>query len=213
MGRLSEWSRLAVSSETFHYANVLGQRKEQPGDGSERRALTTRLFSGTSEPSVRVTARCHSRRPSKLPYFAEAIRYVVFDLLSLGGRSLLDRPLVERRELLRETLSESRVVFPCEGVIGKSRSFFKKVVAAGHEGVVAKRLSSRYVPNQRSRGWLKFPQSLALSSERLSSDSSLCHDFRLTADRPSVLLGFWSRRSPRIAGGFHVFQVFRSMGR
>src|SRR5277367_5557183 len=49
----------------------------------------------------------------------------------------------------------ARSPFPvaCEGVVGKGRSFFKKTIAAGHEGVLAKRLTSRYVANRRTCAW------------------------------------------------------------
>ncbi len=39
----------------------------------------------------------HSRRPRALPFFAEAVQYVVFDLLYFRGRSLMDRPLKQIR--------------------------------------------------------------------------------------------------------------------
>jgi len=104
----------------------------------------------------------HSRRPGRLPFFAEPATYVVFDLLYLGGRSLVGRPLSERRDLLREHLPESPFLAACEGIIGKGRSFFKKTIAAGHEGVVAKRLTSRYASNKRNRAWQKIKQKMAM---------------------------------------------------
>lgn len=64
-------------------------------------------------------------------------------------------PLSERRDILHDNVQESRIVACCDGVVGKGKAFFKATVAAGHEGVVAKRLTSRYMPNHRGREWQK----------------------------------------------------------
>lgn len=83
--------------------------------------------------------------------------YVVFDLLYAGFRSTMQRPLVERRELLREMTSAAvheRWVMS-EGTTGAGREFFTQAVARGLEGVMAKRLDSRYLAGKRSPAWVK----------------------------------------------------------
>jgi DNA ligase D-like protein (predicted ligase) len=85
------------------------------------------------------------------------IHYVLFDLLFERGRSWLRRPLYERRRRLRDLLGrvgDSRLVYS-DGVIGSGREFFAQVVAGGHEGVMAKHLTSPYRPGQRSAAWKK----------------------------------------------------------
>jgi bifunctional non-homologous end joining protein LigD len=104
----------------------------------------------------------HLRRPARAPFFAEPIRYVVFDLLYLGGRCLMDLPLVERRDLLNRTLPDSEYLACCEGTIGNGRATFRSALAAGHEGVVAKRLTSRYTPGKRNDAWKKIKYRLDL---------------------------------------------------
>jgi len=93
------------------------------------------------------------------------VRYVVFDLLYHGGRCLMREPLVQRREVLAEVceqLDAPEVVFS-PAVIGAGRSFYHKVVAAGHEGVMAKLLNSAYRPGKRSTTWKKVkPRSQAV---------------------------------------------------
>jgi hypothetical protein len=69
--------------------------------------------------------------------------YVVFDLLYHRGRSLLDRPLSERRRMLHEELPELPFVSLCEGVLGDGKAFFHAAVQRGFEGVVAKRPQDR----------------------------------------------------------------------
>jgi DNA ligase D-like protein (predicted ligase) len=85
------------------------------------------------------------------------VTYVVFDVLCLGGRSLLDRPLSERRQRLQEVLGQcppDGLAFS-DGVVGAGRAFFEQVVEQGHEGVMAKHLGSRYLPGQRGQAWRK----------------------------------------------------------
>jgi ATP-dependent DNA ligase len=94
----------------------------------------------------------HRRQPSRsLPFFAQSVQYVAFDLLYHRGRSLLDRPLSERRQLLHQELPELPFVTICEGVIGSGKAAFQDAVRRGFEGVVAKWLNSHYVPNRRPR--------------------------------------------------------------
>ena len=83
--------------------------------------------------------------------------YVVFDLLYHGFKSLMDAPLQERRENLRalvKACGQPALVFS-DGVVGKGTAFFEQVSAQAMEGVVAKRLQSKYHPGQRSDAWIK----------------------------------------------------------
>jgi bifunctional non-homologous end joining protein LigD len=104
----------------------------------------------------------HSRRPRSVSFFTHSIQYVVFDLLYFRGRSLLDQPLSERRQMLREELPELPFVSLCEGVVGDGRAYFREAVARGYEGVVAKRLTSCYLPNQRGTAWRKIKETMEL---------------------------------------------------
>ena len=85
------------------------------------------------------------------------IVYYVFDVLILEGRDVMVEPLSARRELLRTeilpTLSEP--VRHCPELNAGLADVIASVRAAGLEGLVAKRLDSRYEPGQRSGAWLK----------------------------------------------------------
>ncbi|HLN30702.1 MAG TPA: non-homologous end-joining DNA ligase [Gemmataceae bacterium] len=85
------------------------------------------------------------------------IRYLVFDLLFHEGRSLLKEPLRERRARLHELLTELKepLLTFSDGIVGQGRDFFARVVAQGHEGVMAKHLTSPYQPGKRSSAWKK----------------------------------------------------------
>jgi bifunctional non-homologous end joining protein LigD len=81
--------------------------------------------------------------------------YVVFDILHLDGKDLIDLPLIERKKILKEKVRESERVLLSVYVIGKGEKFFEEVKAKGLEGIMAKKLSSSYQIGKRSKDWLK----------------------------------------------------------
>ena len=87
----------------------------------------------------------------------EPVTYVVFDLLQIRGRSLVSQPLRDRRRRLEELLSTAPTgcLLFSQSVEQTGQSFFDHVVAQGHEGVMAKRLDSRYLPGKRAASWRK----------------------------------------------------------
>lgn len=81
--------------------------------------------------------------------------FVAFDLLFADHRSLLGRPLGERRRrLLAAGLAGPGIVVP-EHLETDGDPFFEVVAEYGLEGIVAKRRDGRYVPGSRSADWLK----------------------------------------------------------
>jgi bifunctional non-homologous end joining protein LigD len=81
--------------------------------------------------------------------------YVIFDLLYLDKRSLVERPMSERRALLKElTLAgASWQVSPAR--VGEGASMLKTAQDNQLEGIVAKELDSPYEPGRRSTAWRK----------------------------------------------------------
>ncbi|MBD0290377.1 MAG: DNA ligase, partial [Thermoleophilia bacterium] len=81
--------------------------------------------------------------------------FYVFDLLELEGTPLVERPLAERRDRL------TALVVPGDPVVRLSEAFEdgEALLEAAREqeleGVIAKRLDSRYEPGKRTRDWLK----------------------------------------------------------
>ena len=83
--------------------------------------------------------------------------FVAFDLLYRHGAKLYDEPLRGRRAALREVVNSagnSRLAFS-EGVEGTGQAFFDEVRARGLEGMLAKELTSSYLPGKRTRAWIK----------------------------------------------------------
>jgi bifunctional non-homologous end joining protein LigD len=84
------------------------------------------------------------------------VTYLAFDLLSLNGHTLLDLPYRERRPLLDELgLDGPRWQTP-PAFTRESGADIQAVSRHQNlEGVVAKRLASRYEPGKRSASWIK----------------------------------------------------------
>ena len=81
--------------------------------------------------------------------------FVAFDLLYLDRRSLLGRPLEERRRRLAALGLRSRSVAVPEHLAEDGEPFLDVVAEYGLEGIVAKRRDSPYIPGSRSGDWLK----------------------------------------------------------
>ena len=73
-----------------------------------------------------------------------ALCYVLFDLLFVQGRSLLQETLLQRRERLQQLLARVNepLLIYSDGVVGSGREFFARAVAQGHEGAMAKHVAS-----------------------------------------------------------------------
>ena len=115
-------------------------------------------------PDFRVVQeRMHVRKHVQALRLAERVpaTYMVFDLLRLDGRDLSARPLAERRELLTGLGIDSGWQVPAAYDDGPM--LFDATLQQGLEGIVSKRLTSRYTFGQRSPHWLKFAHRQRLS--------------------------------------------------
>ncbi|MFV8226179.1 DNA ligase D [Christiangramia aquimixticola] len=83
------------------------------------------------------------------------LRYYVFDMLYLNGHEMLDLKLLERKSLIEEVLEGTQVATYCDHIEGMGTAFYQKAVAAGMEGVMAKKADSTYSPGYRTENWLK----------------------------------------------------------
>jgi bifunctional non-homologous end joining protein LigD/DNA ligase-1 len=105
---------------------------------------------------VLMREQTHSREDALLKAPKHPVVYVAFDLLFRDGEPLFQKPLVERRRLLSELLRNApSPIVESTYVVGRGRAFFREAEARRLEGVVAKRLQSRYLPGERTRDWLK----------------------------------------------------------
>ncbi len=84
------------------------------------------------------------------------VTLIVFDVLRLNGADLTGEPFSERRALL-EGLGLDDDAWQVPPTYDDGTMLLDAATQQGLEGIVSKRLSSRYRPGQRSRDWLKFP--------------------------------------------------------
>jgi bifunctional non-homologous end joining protein LigD len=83
------------------------------------------------------------------------VTYVIFDLLYLDGRDLMDEPYTLRRELLEGLgLDGDSWQTPAHSV-GRAKELLAASAEQQLEGIVLKRLESRYIPGKRTGSWLK----------------------------------------------------------
>ena len=95
----------------------------------------------------RLTGSTTRRRPALLQ---------AFDLLHLDGHSTRVLPYLLRRSLLEElALDGPAWRTPASLVVERNEDFVARVKELGLEGVVAKRLSSTYLPGRRCTAWVK----------------------------------------------------------
>src|SRR5713101_3353540 len=104
-------------------------------------------------------SRNQARASFKIQFLARIlpVTYVVFDLLYERYESLLAQPLGTRRKRLEKLIqgcAHPRLVFS-QGVVGPGKAFFTEICHQGLEGMMAKRLASRYLPGRRTDAWIK----------------------------------------------------------
>jgi bifunctional non-homologous end joining protein LigD len=80
---------------------------------------------------------------------------IVFDLLDLGGRSVVGEPLARRRELLAAAVDGTAGAVIVSPSFDDGEALLDVAREQGLEGVVAKRLGSAYQPGRRSADWRK----------------------------------------------------------
>jgi bifunctional non-homologous end joining protein LigD len=97
----------------------------------------------TSEHAVRRLAR------------DDPVHYIVFDLLYLDGRSLLDLRYDERRAVLAQLELRGPTWQAPVHHVGDGAALLELTRSQQLEGVIAKRLDGLYTPGRRSSGWVK----------------------------------------------------------
>lgn len=85
----------------------------------------------------------------------------LFDILFLNGKSLIAQPYIQRRQMLAQNAGQiplTRQIVTDQTV--QAEVFLKEAIAAGHEGLMAKKPDSPYTPGRRGKRWLKIKTTL-----------------------------------------------------
>lgn len=153
----------------------------------------TLAYNATSEEFLPFQETTRRRRKHQVEAMAQQLplKAFVFDILYRDGTSLLDMPLVERLKILKET------VRPADDTLMLAASYevsdvhdltllFDEAISKGLEGLVVKKLESRYEAGARNFNWVK----LKRHSAGALNDTIDC-----------VLLGYLFGRGKRAALG------------
>jgi bifunctional non-homologous end joining protein LigD len=119
-------------------------------------------FDEAGRPSfAALQPRMHQRGEAAVRRLAETmpVTYILFDLLWLDGHSLMDLPYVERRARLDALKLDGEHWRTPAFQSGEGAAMLAATREHGLEGVVLKRLDSRYLPGRRDGGWRKIKHS------------------------------------------------------
>jgi bifunctional non-homologous end joining protein LigD len=106
---------------------------------------------GRLQQRMHVASESAARRRSReLP-----VVYVLFDLLWLDGHPLIELAYLERRARLAELGLHGAHWQTPEHIVGRGADLLAVTGEQGLEGILAKRLDSRYEPGRRSACWVK----------------------------------------------------------
>jgi bifunctional non-homologous end joining protein LigD len=147
----------------------------------------------------RLQSRMHVVRPGDDLLVRVPVVYYVFDLLHLDGRSLLGVPYSQRREELAALALGGRpeVRVPPSFTDADGSDVLAVAEDYGLEGVVAKRVTSRYEPGRRSTAWVKVP---LLRTQEVLIGGWQPGDGRRAGTIGSLLLGVLSDDGLRYVG-------------
>jgi bifunctional non-homologous end joining protein LigD len=104
---------------------------------------------------ARLQRRMHQSRPGQQLLATVPVVYIAFDLLHIARRPLLRSPYEQRRALLDSLPIQSAAADIAPAFPGDARAVVAATGAMGLEGIVLKRVGSRYLPGRRSPAWLK----------------------------------------------------------
>ncbi|MHA1830456.1 MAG: ATP-dependent DNA ligase [Candidatus Helarchaeota archaeon] len=100
-----------------------------------------------------------------------AYKIIFFDILYLNGNPLIDLPLIERKNKLNEI---SRGLEMASSIIetdlNSIDNFFQKSISSGNEGIIAKKINSKYYLGTRNNEWLKFKKEYSLDLVIIAAD-------------------------------------------
>ena len=84
------------------------------------------------------------------------LRFYVFDLLQLNGKSLLEVPVEQRKQVVAKICERVSDPIRFSGEIsGDAKSLLAEVKRRGLEGLIGKQRGSKYEPGRRSGAWIK----------------------------------------------------------
>lgn len=110
--------------------------------------------------------------------------YIVFDILMKNGKSLIDLPLIERKKILEKTVKNGKII-ENNFYTTNGKKLWKIMLQKKFEGVMAKKIDSKYYPGLRTKVWLKI--------KNLNTADCVIMGYKLSEKREfsSLILGLY----------------------
>lgn len=122
--------------------------------------------------------------------------FIVYDILYYKDHEIIDIPLIDRKKLINEIISENKYIVISRVIEERGIELFNLTKQQSLEGVVAKRKDSKYFYGKRSKDWIKFKH---MSDE----DFIICGYIKKSNNMSSLILGQYNKARDLIYKG-HV---------
>lgn len=124
--------------------------------------------------------------------------FVAYDCLYAGNGSVMDLPLLERKDILRHAVREDGRIAVSRYIHADGIGLFHAADEMELEGVVAKRAGSLYYPGKRTKDWVKF--------KRMADEEFVvCGYIKKSAGTFSIILG-------KYRDGSYVYKGYVTLG-
>ena len=148
-GRVTAYTR-SLADITDRVSEVVAAVEAFPGGDLILDGETLTLGEdGTARPFQESMSRLSSHGR------AEHLSVWFFDVLHAEGRTLIDDPLAERREVLARVVGERLIRGTVTDDPAEAQRVMDEALAAGQEGIVVKALDSLYAAGRRGSNWVK----------------------------------------------------------
>lgn len=108
--------------------------------------------------------------------------YVAFDIIYHKDHLVIERPLMERKELLNKLLRENNYISISRYIENEGIALYEAAKSRKLEGIVAKKKESKYYFDKRTKDWVK-------CKVMASDDCIICGYIRKANNMTSMVLG------------------------
>lgn len=115
------------------------------------------IFHDGNNDFFEVQRRTLTSDPFKISRLAKQkpATFTAFDILWLGDEDITSLPLVKRKALLQKNVKENQFINVSRTIEEYGTTLFELTEKQGLEGIVAKRKQSNYIPEKRTKDWIK----------------------------------------------------------
>ncbi len=162
----------ALNDVTASLPDVVETVLEQPAESLILDGEVIALRDNGRPHPFQVTMRRFGRR-SDVDRMREELplNVFLFDILHRDGEDLIDRPFSERDVALNDAVAREAIVpRSIAETAEQAQAFLNAAFDAGHEGIMAKSLTSSYAAGNRGADWLKIKQAHTLDLVVLAAE-------------------------------------------